>query len=347
MTEGTLDSLIAQLASPDKQVRRAAAQALGERRDPRALEALLPLARDPRWEVQGAVARALGLLGDLRALPTLIDLFEARTYPLIESDGAPHRFAEIVEGAAIGLAHLYRRTGDETPFELLAKCFERRGNGDAISAACTALGLGHTGDFRATPLLLGALDTEKGWVRYRAIVALGILGDPAALPALFALMQPPHAPSLTWPVADALARFAMPDCEAPLIAALARLESEIPTHNPDYAAWDRSCVAVVRALGKVDTPGSRRALNERFASAETQSRLLGAIGLAYTGQKRPLYALVDGLASGSLWRQIGVAQALGEIATREVLLPIAQRLGSSSDPELTEALRGALRRAQG
>jgi len=79
-----LTRLVERLEDSDARVRSAAATALGESSDGRAVEPLVRALQDPVWSVRAAAASALGALGDARAIPALesatddIDLAVAR-----------------------------------------------------------------------------------------------------------------------------------------------------------------------------------------------------------------------------------------------------------------------------
>jgi HEAT repeat protein len=81
-----VDALTAALEDPDAGVRRQAASALGEIRNPRSVPALIAAAGDENREVRRHAARALGAIGDDRALPAL-------TQALSDADAAVRRAA--------------------------------------------------------------------------------------------------------------------------------------------------------------------------------------------------------------------------------------------------------------
>lgn len=66
-----LPALTQALADPDPQVRAAAALALGESREERAIEPLLKALQDPVWLVRASAAGALGRLANPAAIPSL------------------------------------------------------------------------------------------------------------------------------------------------------------------------------------------------------------------------------------------------------------------------------------
>jgi HEAT repeat protein len=71
-----LNYLLVALVETDSEVRRAAATALGQLKDTRAVEPLLSALHDTDSEVRRAAAEALGQLGDARAVEPLLSTLE-------------------------------------------------------------------------------------------------------------------------------------------------------------------------------------------------------------------------------------------------------------------------------
>jgi HEAT repeat protein len=85
-----LCNLLADL-SPDKpwDVRKVAAQRLGDHRSPRALQGLLAhLPTDPFWMVRCAIIQALERIGDPNAIPTLLDVAKKDGFQVVRSYAA-------------------------------------------------------------------------------------------------------------------------------------------------------------------------------------------------------------------------------------------------------------------
>ena len=59
-----VEALIAALSHEDSHTRAAAAESLGERRDPQAVEPLMAALTDFDWQVRSNAAEALGKIGD-------------------------------------------------------------------------------------------------------------------------------------------------------------------------------------------------------------------------------------------------------------------------------------------
>src|SRR5512138_665151 len=77
--DAPLEDLIQQLHGADWTARCNAARLLGQSRDPRAFDALLPDLQDSDWRVRRNAAQALGALRDKRAVGPLLALLNDRT----------------------------------------------------------------------------------------------------------------------------------------------------------------------------------------------------------------------------------------------------------------------------
>lgn len=162
----------------DKQefVRREAAYALSLTRSPLAVEALMvALARDKESAVRGAAAVALGQIADARAVPVLSEALGRR----VARTGFLNRIT-------------FRKTEEND--------FVRR-------AAAVALGQIKSRDGVAA--LVAALTNERAGddVRRESARALGLIGDPAAVPALRAASIAPD-PYLSQIALEALRKLA-------------------------------------------------------------------------------------------------------------------------------------------
>jgi HEAT repeat protein len=152
-----VEPLSAALRNPDEEVSRAAAEALGQLKDPRALE---PLARTlddaaaPAW-LRYDVARALEALGDWRAVPALLRALQA-------PDPALRRLA----AQALGVL----RSPEALPGLLQALDDEQAGVREAVAET-----LGRLGEAAAVGPLTDALADPEPAVREAVAEALGRL----------------------------------------------------------------------------------------------------------------------------------------------------------------------------
>lgn len=146
-------ALLPLLQDKDEFVRRETAYALGETRSRTAVEALATaLARDKEAGVRGAAAVALGQIGDESAVPVLTEAIGRR----ISRSGFLNRIT-------------FRRTEENE--------FVRRS---------AAVALGRLKSRAAVPALISVLANVRAGddVRRETARALGLIGDPVALPTL-------------------------------------------------------------------------------------------------------------------------------------------------------------------
>jgi HEAT repeat protein len=156
-----VERLVRDLRDPDRFVRRQAALALGQQREPGAVAALIDLLSDQEtvWDAAGDAAWALGEIMDARAVPALIAALEK---PFVRGR-AIEALVKLHDGRALGpLIDLFARTPDPS----------------------VATVLGTWADPRAVEPLVRAMDSPDPHVRYYTARALGRLGDRRALPVL-------------------------------------------------------------------------------------------------------------------------------------------------------------------
>src|SRR5947209_7255909 len=175
----TLADLLEALADPDDATREEAAQALAAQPDTKATEALIEALEDEYWAVRTVAAEALGRLGDSQAIKGLIALFKDSSKLVRVS-------------ATIALTQI----GDATVEPLIAGLKDE--NFQVRLHSVQALG-GITSDYptgrswlrdsRPVPHLIALLKDKDRAVREDAAIALGMIGDPSAVPALVEAMQ--------------------------------------------------------------------------------------------------------------------------------------------------------------
>jgi HEAT repeat protein len=203
-----VDKLIADLQSTGSYVsRRDAATALGEIKDPRAVEPLLLAVKESAAGVRSEAAKALGEIGDPRALQPLVVALKDTN-------------AGVRSEVAVALGHLH----DPATVEPLIAALK-----DSNAGAATALGM--IKDTHAVEALVAALRDPDNAVRSEALKALSGIQDPRAAEAatgarldeLMATLKDhrstPEAAGERRAAAQALARLGQPAVE-PLIAAL-------------------------------------------------------------------------------------------------------------------------------
>ena len=195
-----LTALVAALRDSDVEVRRTAANSLGQIEDKRAVPALIAALRDSDEEVRQQAAWALGQLEDRRATEPLIAALKDSSIELrrkaawalgqLEDPAAAPGLAaalrdddpQVRRTAAWGLGQLELRTA---PAELIDALKDP--NADVRRTAAWALS--EMGDARAVPALREMLNDTDPAARKNAINALGQIRDSSAMQAIIGAMQ--------------------------------------------------------------------------------------------------------------------------------------------------------------
>jgi len=193
-----VEPLITALKDKSWPVRYEATEALGKIEDPRAVEPLITALKDAYWPVQRGAAQALGEIGDSRAVEPLINALKAAKWPI--------RNEAIQALGKIG-----------TPaVEPLITALKEEQHYDVRWRAAQALG--KIGDPRAVEPLMIALKDEKWPVRYKAAQALGEIGDERAIPALKGALESKNKRGVQKAIKEALDKIESKKIEeAPLL----------------------------------------------------------------------------------------------------------------------------------
>jgi HEAT repeat protein len=198
--------LIRELDNGDAKFRRQALYLLGELRDSRAVEFVIPMLQEKDFSVAKAAAEALGRLGDAQAAEPLLVFFEYGDQK--KADAARDALLKIGKPATGRLlqalshptslvrsfaADLLGRTKDTRAFEPLLALLSEDTENDVRNSAAVALG--RLGDPRALEPLLSLLRDGSGAAEKVAVIeALGWLGDPRAIRWLMPLLGDPRRP---------------------------------------------------------------------------------------------------------------------------------------------------------
>lgn len=207
-------ALIKRLSDYDADVRRIAAEALGQIEDPDATEALCERLWDEVPEVRKMVAWALGQIEDPDALPSLLqalgdpvpDVQEAvieALGKLVELDAVPylmqmlgHNSQSVRRASARALGQIGGKHPDSSQ-DILAGLLHALGDPDAVVRRMAARSMGEIGEKVgdknlsadiASGLLHALVDTDLE-VRKNAAAALGLIGHHEAVGGLFTLFR--------------------------------------------------------------------------------------------------------------------------------------------------------------
>jgi len=202
------------LRDGDRNLRRAAAESLGEIGDPQAVVALLVTLEDEHWSVRCAAAAALGRIGSPKAVPALVARVD-------DPDATVRRAAvsalgEVREASAAGrlLAALADPALQGAALEALRRlgasalaAMERAFEAGMLAAEPRRLLVdlaGRLEDPAARRLLLAGLEDESPAVRAEAATALGDGGFREALRPLLERRARDAAPEVRQAAAGAL-----------------------------------------------------------------------------------------------------------------------------------------------
>lgn len=228
----------------DDNIRQAAAQALGEIGDRRAVEPLITVLNDTDWEkrvenlpVRCAAATALGQIGDPGAIESLSEALCDSEYEVRD----PAADALIAIGgpatveAVISVLKSHRLVNKDNLIRVL--CATGKSSLDSITALLdegndtdsrhiAAYVLGEIGDPRAVDPLIKTLKDKTEHVRTRAAHSLGQIGDPRAVdPLIVALTD--NWRDMRKAAAEALAKIGTPQARE----ALAAYENSLPVYE--------------------------------------------------------------------------------------------------------------------
>src|SRR2546426_1123866 len=174
-----VERLIAALRDGRWRVREGAAKALGLLKDKRAVDPLIAALRDRDGSVRTIAAEALGRIGDPKATKGLMALFKD-TSKLV-------RVAATIALTQIGeptVAPLIEGLKDEN-FQVRLHSVQALGG----ITSDYPTGRSWLRDSRPVPPLIALLKDKDRAVREDAAIALGMIGDPSAVPALIEAMQ--------------------------------------------------------------------------------------------------------------------------------------------------------------
>ncbi len=257
--------LLRDLGSAQPQARWQAARALSERRDPRAVEAVIRAMRDPAGTIRVCImASALGHLKDPRALSALT---EAAFDP-------GNRDLRLCAIQSLGMI------GDRRAVPALIEAIQSRNN--PVSAANA---IARMGDERGVmPMVVAAGDPR---LRLWMVMALGELGRPEAAAYLASLTADPGA-SIRQAAAEALWKIEQLSGSDPVQSLADVLGGRGPLARRTWAAF---------RLGELGQPGAIPGLLQALADPDPEVQGRAAAALIRIGQ--PVVAAVRRLAVNS------------------------------------------------
>lgn len=206
-------------------------EALGELRDPRAVDMLVG-ELSSNVEIKDYAAKALGKIGDARAVSHLMTLLRSRHYDVRQ-----------VAAEALG------KIGDKRAVDRLIRLLDKKGN--PFEQRAVAEALGKIGDLKAVKPLIELVNNPRdvdGMRSEKVIEALGRLGDTRAVPALLTALE--HDKLVT-AAAKALGQLKDKRAVEPLMKVL-----------PDRFQLWKARANAAEALGNIADPRARSVLQK-------------------------------------------------------------------------------------
>ncbi len=317
VTLGTpaVQSLLPLLQHPAEKVRQAAATALAQIGDPRALDALILALNDTDWYVRQQAALGLGKIGDERAVEVL-------THALGDRDPLVRRAAT----EALG------NLAPEKSLQWLGRML-KDGENEVRLAAAQALS--RLQDPAVADVLLNALDEKETEIRLLVIQTLTKFGDRRAVEGLMRSLQD-HDPQIRHSAAHALAvlgwqptthgeRFwyalARQDWEEWKPLASVRVDATISLLADSDAQTRQAAYEVLRDLGAAAVPALIEAC-QHTRLRETIARLLGEIG-----DVRAIPTLVELLRDTRYFTiRLAAIEVLAQIKQADAVPPLIEAL---------------------
>jgi len=315
-------------AADDAAVRAAAIVALAKLQDPEASPYARRMLQDGSIEVRRAALLSLGVLDAGRSSYMLMNVADDSEVGRRMLDDS--QISDEMRGIALLSAGLRGDRAPEPLFERILSSGAELPN-EIVASACESAGL--VGALRTMPALtaIARSDSRPEFVRAAATTALGRLGDPAAIPALLALLDD----DLEVRRAAALA--------LGLVAHGSQLEvtRRLDALLADSDGPTRHFSAV--SLGRIGGEAARDSLGRGFASASGDVRPWLALALGLCERQAPmgdiprrLLALLDDESNSDTVSAYLIALGLGA----QDSAPYPQDLWDKILAALTSHLRG-------
>jgi HEAT repeat protein/beta-lactamase regulating signal transducer with metallopeptidase domain len=277
-TGAVVPALIAALRDQSAEVRRAAAQSLGNLEDRRATNGLIALLDDEDTNVRMAAVEALGQLEDRRSVSALV----ARM-----SDPSK----EIRRGAMRALAQMKDAVGVEVFRGALA-------DEDAETRRAALYAVAERRDKASAPVVAGLVKDRDPEVRQAALQALGELKDPKSVDAIVGALTDPSS-----------------DVRQAALQALGNLELEALPGEVLPLLGDRDADVRQAAAWMAGNSGDARAvprLKDLLTDSNASVREAAVEALSEIRDAAAIDALVGGLKSSDPVVRRAAAEALGQ-----------------------------------
>lgn len=314
-----VDPLVVALNDNDWKRRKEAANALGQIKDPRAVDFLIPaLLNDAEGVVRSEAAEALGTIGDPKAVTHLIVALQQENTHV-----ATHKSTNtLVYASALS------KLGSPAVEPLIAILGDLRYDPELRHESARALG--DIADPGSIQPLITALKDASGYVREAAARALGKIRDPSAVEPLTAILMDSEDRASEM-AADALGEIRDPRAVEPLLAALKDLK--------EIRRKDVTRSYIAGALEKIGDP---RAIDPMIiALSDDPYRYVRLTAARILGNNRSVNTL-ESLISALKDPDSGVREVvMEEIGKFDDPLPIEPLLAAITDTDFHVRRRAA------
>ncbi len=305
-------------------VRRVAAEALGQVGNVESVAQLIKGMHDSRQHVRRSTAYAIGHIGDISALIQVLydeqsQIRQAAAEALVKvgKNRAIPELARALDDERDYVHHsaidALKQIGTAETVPHLIKALE---NSDSIVRQIAAEALGQIGEPEAIPALVNVLHDQDWTVRWASAYALGQIGDPSVVPALLQALRE-NSDSVNRAYADALLRLVNANSFPDLFEALQDRSASVRT-------------VAVKALGKLGKPDIVPHLAELLHDHDKRIRRNVAETLGRIGDPKAMVHLIEHLADQEWWVRWACAEALGAIGEPDAVPYLMHMLKDSN-----------------
>ncbi len=305
-TTDEVETQIRALGDEDSSIRAQACDALGELKDPRAVDPLILALQDRKFIVRSNAAYALGEIDDIRAVEPLIQALSDE-----ENE---------VRGAA---AEALGKIKDERAVEPLIQDLKDDDSSIRVNA-CDALG--ELKDPRAVDPLILALRDDDSKVHVCAEFSLGDIGSPSVDPLIQVLQDKNYR--VRSGAAYALGRTEDQRAVMPLIQALSDEEVSVRSNAAE-------------ALGEIKDERAVEPLILALNDEEWEVRLDAAVSLGQIKDERAVEPLIQALQDNESIIRMYAAESLGEVGDPRAV-PALKKALEDEDSDVQSAAKEAL-----
>jgi len=314
-----VDLLIVALNDKNADIRKNAAEALGEIKDTRAINPLIASLGDEDTNVRKNAAEALGKIGDIRAIePLVASLYDKKS--------------TVKSSAEKALKKIFDNMKDSHNVEQLFSLLEHK---EAFVRRLAITTIKGSKDSRTVEHLILALKDDDPVIRDSAAEALREIGEPAVKPLINVLKD---EGDMNARIKATMILGDIKDNRAiePLIDAL-KYKSEAPGQESTILR-----VEAAKALGTIKDARAAGPLIEALSVEDMRVRESAAVALRQIG-KPAVEPLIASLKSNSMSVKLSAAMILGDLKDNSAVEPLIQELLLDSYDETSWVFRAAFR----